>query len=400
MCGWACSSGWRADRPPLSRSHTDIGANADGTLLLLESLAALDQVEREPGTYSLSRAGRRVARPCIGHIHRHAHRELPRLLGVVGEYRRTSSGRERGSRSTTSRRTTRTGAATSGGSSSSRGCRRRTWPAHCACRRVRGACSTSRARTAGSRRSSVAAIPTLHATVIDLPASAAVGREIIAEQGMTDRVMHVDGDMMSADLGGPYDGALCFNIVHHLSPEQNMELLRRIQDSLSPGGTVAVLDLFMPPAGHARRCRRDAGPLLLSDLLRGHLHGGPAAGVVAAGRLRPPAPHQPPAPAEPRPCSRHGGRRRSTLQAALARVAAKRAGDLTRLSTAAQVVELLVRALLSPGARRPAALRSWPRGARHAAPARESDRRPQTRRGLWGPGRAWAPQPDHTIEHW
>ncbi|MGH2978029.1 MAG: SAM-dependent methyltransferase, partial [Solirubrobacterales bacterium] len=100
--------------------------------------------------------------------------------------------------------------------------------------------------------------PGLQATVLDLPASAAVGREILAEQGMADRVTHVEGDLMEAELGGPYDCALCFNIVHHLSPEANVELLRRINAALSPGGTVAVLDLFMPPPD----TRADAGAML------------------------------------------------------------------------------------------------------------------------------------------
>jgi cyclopropane fatty-acyl-phospholipid synthase-like methyltransferase len=100
--------------------------------------------------------------------------------------------------------------------------------------------------------------PGLQATVIDLPASAAVGREIIAEQGMAERVTHVEGDMLTSDLGGPYDGALCFNIVHHLSPEQNVELLRRIRAALSPGGRIAVLDLFVPPPD----TRADAGAML------------------------------------------------------------------------------------------------------------------------------------------
>jgi ubiquinone/menaquinone biosynthesis C-methylase UbiE len=88
--------------------------------------------------------------------------------------------------------------------------------------------------------------PTLHATVVDLPGSAAVGRRIIAEQEMSDWVQHVEGDMMSADLGGPHDGALIFNIVHHLPAAQNLALLRRIHDALKPGGTVAVLDLWLP----------------------------------------------------------------------------------------------------------------------------------------------------------
>ena len=89
--------------------------------------------------------------------------------------------------------------------------------------------------------------PTLKATVIDLPGSAAIGRDIIAGAGLSDRVRHVEGDLATSDFGGPHDAALCFNIVHHLTPEQNVSLLRRIHDSLAPGGTVAVLDLFTPP---------------------------------------------------------------------------------------------------------------------------------------------------------
>jgi cyclopropane fatty-acyl-phospholipid synthase-like methyltransferase len=50
--------------------------------------------------------------------------------------------------------------------------------------------------------------------------------------------------MFTADLGGPYDGVLCFNIIHHLTPEQNLELLGRLHAALAPGGTLAVLDLF------------------------------------------------------------------------------------------------------------------------------------------------------------
>lgn len=100
--------------------------------------------------------------------------------------------------------------------------------------------------------------PTLRATVVDLPGSARVGRRIMAEQGMSDRVRHVDGDMMSADLAGPHDGALLFNIAHHLTAEQNVTLLRRVHDAVAPGGTVGVLDLWLPEHGR----RPDSAALL------------------------------------------------------------------------------------------------------------------------------------------
>jgi hypothetical protein len=51
--------------------------------------------------------------------------------------------------------------------------------------------------------------PKLTATVLDLPGSAAVGREIIAAAGMSDRVRHRDGDVTMGDLGSGYDAVRC-----------------------------------------------------------------------------------------------------------------------------------------------------------------------------------------------
>jgi SAM-dependent methyltransferase len=89
----------------------------------------------------------------------------------------------------------------------------------------------------------------LEATVVDLPPSAAVGREIVAEAAMSERVRHVEGDAFEVDLGGPYDAALCFNLIHHLSPEDNVRLFKRIHGALAPGGVFAVLDLFASEKG-------------------------------------------------------------------------------------------------------------------------------------------------------
>jgi ubiquinone/menaquinone biosynthesis C-methylase UbiE len=93
--------------------------------------------------------------------------------------------------------------------------------------------------------------PSLGATIVDLPGSAAIGREIVAEAGMADRVSHREGDMFEADLGGPHDGALCFNIIHHLSPQRTRELFTRIRAVLRPGAPLCVLDLYDRPPGEA-----------------------------------------------------------------------------------------------------------------------------------------------------
>ncbi|AQA01206.1 methyltransferase type 12 [Mycobacterium sp. MS1601] len=89
--------------------------------------------------------------------------------------------------------------------------------------------------------------PRLTATVLDLPGSAAIGREIIADAGLSDRVVHCDGDATTADLGSGYDAVLCFNLLHHLTSEQTVDLFRRVRDALAPGGVFAVMDAFAEP---------------------------------------------------------------------------------------------------------------------------------------------------------
>jgi SAM-dependent methyltransferase len=93
--------------------------------------------------------------------------------------------------------------------------------------------------------------PTLTATVLDLPGSAAIGRELIADTGLADRVLFRDGDATMADLGTGYDAVLCFNLVHHLAPDATASLFRRIGGALKPGGTLAVLDVFAEPGRRA-----------------------------------------------------------------------------------------------------------------------------------------------------
>jgi ubiquinone/menaquinone biosynthesis C-methylase UbiE len=91
--------------------------------------------------------------------------------------------------------------------------------------------------------------PGLSARIVDLPGSAAIGRAIVAEAQMSDRVTFVEGDMFEADLDGPHDGALCFNIVHHLTPESAKALFSRIRASLRPGAPLCVLELYDRAAG-------------------------------------------------------------------------------------------------------------------------------------------------------
>ncbi len=87
----------------------------------------------------------------------------------------------------------------------------------------------------------------LTATVLDLPGSTAIGREIIARAGMADRVAYRDGDATTDDLGSGYDAVLCFNLLHHLTADQTVGLFGRVHDALAPGGMLAVMDAFAEP---------------------------------------------------------------------------------------------------------------------------------------------------------
>ncbi len=89
--------------------------------------------------------------------------------------------------------------------------------------------------------------PELAVTVLDLPGSTSVGQEIVTAAGMADRIMFMPGDVRTTGFPGGNDVVLCFNLVHHLAPDDVAALLARAHDALVPGGTLAVMDAFAVP---------------------------------------------------------------------------------------------------------------------------------------------------------
>ncbi|MDO8916051.1 MAG: methyltransferase [Coriobacteriia bacterium] len=96
--------------------------------------------------------------------------------------------------------------------------------------------------------------PGLTATVLDLPGAAAVGRELTAARGLTDRVTYVEGDLTADDWGSGYDVVLVFNVLHVLTPEKAADAVAKAHSALVPGGTLAIVD-----AVHAEGRRGDVG---------------------------------------------------------------------------------------------------------------------------------------------
>ena len=90
--------------------------------------------------------------------------------------------------------------------------------------------------------------PELRATVLELPGIAAVGRELVAQQGMADRVVHRDADVVSGDpwaeLGGGHDAVLVSGLLHREPADACKALLARLKDALEPGGVIYIVDVM------------------------------------------------------------------------------------------------------------------------------------------------------------
>ncbi len=87
--------------------------------------------------------------------------------------------------------------------------------------------------------------PGMRATIFDRPKVVGIAREKIAEEGLGDRVTFVEGDFYKDDLPGGHDVALLSAIIHQNSPEENVDLYRKVFDALPPGGTIVIRDHVM-----------------------------------------------------------------------------------------------------------------------------------------------------------
>jgi ubiquinone/menaquinone biosynthesis C-methylase UbiE len=91
--------------------------------------------------------------------------------------------------------------------------------------------------------------PSLQATVLDLPPSVRVGRQIVEEQGFSQRVSFREGDVFELGLGQDLDVISIFNLVHHLPEERDRELCRMAHAALRPGGALVIGDSARPEPG-------------------------------------------------------------------------------------------------------------------------------------------------------
>jgi predicted O-methyltransferase YrrM len=91
------------------------------------------------------------------------------------------------------------------------------------------------------------AVPDMRATLFDRPAVVEMARERLGAAGVLDRVTLVPGDFYQDPLPPGHDLAFVSAIIHQNSPEQNVELFRKVLAALGPGGRIVVRDYVLSP---------------------------------------------------------------------------------------------------------------------------------------------------------
>jgi SAM-dependent methyltransferase len=91
------------------------------------------------------------------------------------------------------------------------------------------------------------AVPGMRATLFDLPGVIEMARERLKHEGLLDRTTLVAGSFYLHEFPEGHDLALISAIIHSNSPEENLELYRKVFRSLKPGGRILVRDHVMSP---------------------------------------------------------------------------------------------------------------------------------------------------------
>jgi 2-polyprenyl-3-methyl-5-hydroxy-6-metoxy-1,4-benzoquinol methylase len=87
--------------------------------------------------------------------------------------------------------------------------------------------------------------PEAHVTGLDWAPVLRVAIENAKKAGVHDRYDMLPGSAFEVDFAGPYDAILLTNFLHHFDKPTCVGLLKKVRDSLKPGGRAATLE-FVP----------------------------------------------------------------------------------------------------------------------------------------------------------
>jgi ubiquinone/menaquinone biosynthesis C-methylase UbiE len=89
--------------------------------------------------------------------------------------------------------------------------------------------------------------PGAHLVAVDWAPVLKVAEENAKAAGLGDRFSTITGSAFEVDLGENYDVVLVPNFLHHFDPPTCVSFLQKVQRTLRPGGTVAIVE-FVPNA--------------------------------------------------------------------------------------------------------------------------------------------------------
>jgi predicted O-methyltransferase YrrM len=114
------------------------------------------------------------------------------------------------------------------------------------------------------------AVPEMKATLFDLPEVIEMARERLNQENLLERTTLVAGNYYRDELPAGHDLALISAIIHSNSPEQNLDLYRKVFRSLNKGGRILVRDHVMDP----NRIHPKDGAIFAINMLVGTSGGG------------------------------------------------------------------------------------------------------------------------------
>ncbi|MFQ5965356.1 MAG: methyltransferase [Candidatus Scalinduaceae bacterium] len=84
----------------------------------------------------------------------------------------------------------------------------------------------------------------LEATILDLPGTLEITKELISNFNMTHRIKLMKGDF-NKEIEGKYDAAFLSNIIHCEGEKQNIALIKKIYDALNNDGRIIIQDFIL-----------------------------------------------------------------------------------------------------------------------------------------------------------
>ncbi len=89
--------------------------------------------------------------------------------------------------------------------------------------------------------------PQLRAEILDLPLAIEKAAPLLVAEKLGNRVVHVAGDVTTANLGSEqYDLVFMSNLAHHLDETENRSLTQRVARALRPGGIFVLQEAIRP----------------------------------------------------------------------------------------------------------------------------------------------------------